>query len=328
MSLQANTEEVKNLLNERNVDILCISETWLLPHTPDTFVDVPNYTILYRRDSGRGGGVCIYAKQSLNFVVTDTNTPQQSGVKDLWLTVQRRKLPYIIICCMYRHPKAPSLSFDYIDNILHIMSIRRIPIFVLGDLNDDQEHVISHLEKQTSFTTYELTNANHPSSATLVDVIISNKSDIVHSSDVTPSLIADHYLISTTINISKTKSTPTLNTFRDLSHYDKDTFCLQLLSITDDLNKILNTDNVDVQVSTLTSVITKSLDTCAPMTAKMIRRPPAPWLTTEIREIIRARNEAQAILKADRLNVTLQNKYRDLNKHVKTLPYEGYQSSS
>ncbi len=37
---------------------------------------------------------------------------------------------------------------------------------------------------------------------------------------------------------------------------------------------------------------------------------------------MRARNEAQAILKADRLNITLHNKYKDLNKHVKTLLYK------
>ncbi len=246
--------------------------------------------------------MCIYSKQSLNSYVIDTNTPQQSGAKDLWLTIQRRKLPSLIISCIYRHPKTPSPSFDYIDDIPHNMCIRKKPIFILGDLNDELQsnnrlsrilknnHLSQLINKPTRIT---------PTSATLLDVIINNKPDIVLSSDVTPSFIADHGLITTTINISKTKSTPTLNTFRDFSHYDKDTFCLQLLSKTDYLNKILNTDN-----------------------AKMIRRPAAPWLTTKIREIMGARNDAQAIFKVDRLNVILQNKYTDLNKHVKTPLYK------
>ncbi len=36
-SLQANFDEVKFIVTERNIDILCVSETWLLPHTPDAY---------------------------------------------------------------------------------------------------------------------------------------------------------------------------------------------------------------------------------------------------------------------------------------------------
>lgn len=38
---------------------------------------------------------------------------------------------------MYRHPKALFASFDYIVKVLRNMSVRKHPIFVLGDLNDD-----------------------------------------------------------------------------------------------------------------------------------------------------------------------------------------------
>ncbi len=55
------------------------------------------------------------------------------------------------------------------------------------------------------------------------------------------------------------------------------------------------------------------------MVTKEIRRPPAPWITNEIREIMKARNEAQTILKNDRLNPTLQNHYKELKKRVKKL---------
>ncbi len=36
-SLQGNLEEIKQLMNERDVDILCVSETWLSPCTPLLF---------------------------------------------------------------------------------------------------------------------------------------------------------------------------------------------------------------------------------------------------------------------------------------------------
>ncbi len=44
-SLQASFDEVKFLVSERNIDILCVSETWLLPHTPNAYVNIPNYKI-------------------------------------------------------------------------------------------------------------------------------------------------------------------------------------------------------------------------------------------------------------------------------------------
>lgn len=31
------------LMKDRNIDILCISETWLLPNVPDNFAGIMNY---------------------------------------------------------------------------------------------------------------------------------------------------------------------------------------------------------------------------------------------------------------------------------------------
>lgn len=310
------------LINERNIDILCISETWLSSHTPDAYVNIPNYTI-YRCDNGRGSGVCIYVKQSLNSDIIVTNIPQQTGVEDIWIRVQCRKLPSVIIGCIYRHPKALSNSFDYIADVLQSMSMRKKPIFVLGDLNDDQlqnNNKLSRIIKNNKLSQLiDKPTRITPTSATTIDLIITNTPELALNSDVIPHCIADHDLITTTINISKPKCSPTLKTFRDLSKYDKDTFCLQLLNEANNLDKILNTDDVNEQVNILTSVITNSLDLCAPMVTKEIRRPPAPWMTNEIREAIKARNESQNILKANRLNPTLQNKYRELKKRAKQI---------
>ncbi len=69
-SLISNLDEVKLLILDRDTDVLCISETWLLPHTLNTFINLPNYTV-HSSDKGRGAGVCIYAKQCLNAVMID-----------------------------------------------------------------------------------------------------------------------------------------------------------------------------------------------------------------------------------------------------------------
>ena len=106
-------DEVKLLLNERDIDVLCVSETWLHSNTPDMYVNIPNYTI-YRCDNGRGAGVCIYVRNSLTSSIIKQEVPRQEGVEDVWVQVQCRKLPAIIIIgCVYRHPKALAASFVY-----------------------------------------------------------------------------------------------------------------------------------------------------------------------------------------------------------------------
>ena len=70
-SLQSNFDEIKLMTENRDIDILCVCETWLHSITPDAYVDIHNYNI-FRNDKGRGGGVCIYVKQSLNPKVIDT----------------------------------------------------------------------------------------------------------------------------------------------------------------------------------------------------------------------------------------------------------------
>ncbi len=50
-SLQSDFDEVIFLVHEQNIDILCVRETWLLLHTPDEYVNIPNYKT-FRCDDG------------------------------------------------------------------------------------------------------------------------------------------------------------------------------------------------------------------------------------------------------------------------------------
>ncbi len=105
-SLLANLLEVQLLLTEKNVDILCVSETWLILHTPNSYCHVPSYRV-FRCDKGRGGGTCVYIKDTLVTKVIDCDTDRPKGIEDIWVSGQHRKLPSIIVGSVYRHPKVP-----------------------------------------------------------------------------------------------------------------------------------------------------------------------------------------------------------------------------
>ena len=135
-SVQGHLEEIALLINERKIDILCVSETWLTPLVPDKYINIPNFNI-FKHDQKPGGGVCIYVRSDLKVTNIKLKVENETLVEDLWLQVQFKKLPSIIIGTIYRHPKALSNSFDYILSLLKEICMKNKPVFVFGDVNDD-----------------------------------------------------------------------------------------------------------------------------------------------------------------------------------------------
>lgn len=310
------------MVMERDIDILCISETWLLEEVNDSFLNISNFNI-FRCDYGRGGGVSIYVKDIFKVSKIDVNIPKNVSVKveDLWITLQCRKLPSIIVGVIYRHPHALNDAFDYISDIFKEMCLRNKPIFVLGDLNDDLLFPNAKLKKiikacKLSQIIDKPTRITE-TSATLLDVLITNNPNMIVDFDVLPHPIADHELITAKLNLRKPKRQPESKTFRSLINYDPTTLCNLILEETYTLNKINNTDDVNLQVEIITEVLNKSIDTCAPMVTKMIRRPPAPWMDVNIKSAIEERNIIQRQLKLNRNDMHLQSKYKSKKKLVK-----------
>lgn len=159
---------------------MCVSETWLSDVIPRDHIIIPNFTV-YRCDDGRSGGVCIYVNKQLKSNVIDLSFSKQLGVEDLWVSVQCRMLPTIIIGCIYRHPKAPASSFEYLQDVFRQLSVCKKGFYVLGGFNDDLFSVKNKLgviirnnkltqliDKPTRVTS---------TSATLLDLVITNRPD-------------------------------------------------------------------------------------------------------------------------------------------------------
>ena len=227
-SLLSHFDAIESLLYERDIDILCICETWLETSVDDKFIYIPNFNVV-RCDAGRGGGVCIYYRDTLKIKVLDTGIDNIENVEEIWVQVQSKKFPSFIIGCIYRHPKALAASFSLLSDVFKIMLLKKKPIFILGDFNDDCLNKSNHIskvcknlnlsqviEKPTRIT-------NH--SSTLLDLIITNNINMIIRSDVTPSPIADHEIISVLINIRKPKKEVEVRTYRTRKNYSPNIFC-------------------------------------------------------------------------------------------------------
>ena len=319
-SLLCNLDEIRLLVNERQPDILCVSETWLTKDVLDQHIALPDFNV-YRRDKSRGGGVCIYVRNICTVTVINVNIDRIEGIEDLWLTVQYRKLPSMTIGCMYRHPHANSLTFDYILDVFNYIHLRNKPFYVLGDFNcnilsknNKMEQVINNTKLSQLVNKPTRTTSL---SATLLDLIVTNTPSLVLHHDVIACPIADHDLLTLTLDIAKPKRLPITKTFRDMKNYSPELFCNLLLSESKSLDNIHTTDNVNTQVEIFNSVFLKCLDFCAPLVTKELKRPFTPWFNEELRTLIQQKNNALKAWKKDSSNVNLENFYKNLKCHVR-----------
>ncbi len=324
-SILSNREEILLLVKERDMDVLCISETWLCNDIPHDHINIPEYKV-FRCDKGRGGGVCIYVKDIFKVTPLEFDTVRPQGVEDVWVTVQSCKFPTIIVGCLYRHPKSLSQTYDYITDVIKSVSLKNKHFYILGDFNDNilsnnskMKQIIANSKlKQVIIKPTRIT----PTSATLLDLVITNKSESILHSDTIPCPVADHELVTVTVNLQKPKRSPIVKTFRDLTDYSPNTLCSLLSQHRRSLNQIFVTDDTNIQVNIFTEIFNKCINECAPLVTREVRRPFAPWIDEHLRALIRERNTTQKNLKNDRLNVVLQLKYKRLKGEVKKLLYK------
>ncbi len=162
--------------------------------------------------------MCVYVKDSLATNVITSNADRPNGVKNVWLSIHCRKLPFVTAGCVYRHPKASQDTFDYKNNTFRGMCLKNRCLYMLGDLDgdllaiDNKLSTIISMNKQHQIVDKPTRITSQ--SATLLDVVVTNKRNTVPHVDVTPNIIDNHDLITATIGISKPKLAATMRTFR------------------------------------------------------------------------------------------------------------------
>ena len=80
-------DEVKFLTNKLKLDVLCLTETWLTPLIVDSSISIDGYSIFRRdrADGRRGGGVCIFTKNSLSVNERTDLNDDDNTVENVWL---------------------------------------------------------------------------------------------------------------------------------------------------------------------------------------------------------------------------------------------------
>ena len=194
---------------DKDVDIICMSETWLHDNIDDDQIMLAGYQEPYRNDRPNrgGGGVCAYVTN--NIISNRLKNLEPPSIDLLWLEVPLSN-KRIIVGVGYRPPgqnreEVERFLDEFRTSLSNVIALGAESIVLVGDFNDrcttwDSNHVLSELKNDfydmlNAFDMVQLVNEiTHTVGDTesLLDLIITDSPGFVQSFALLPPLGSKH----------------------------------------------------------------------------------------------------------------------------------------
>ncbi|CAG4961356.1 unnamed protein product [Colias eurytheme] len=297
-SLGTGHEELLAAMEQHNVDVLGINETWLKEGEEGRAPKFTGYRLVHiPRPShvrGRGGGVGFYVRNSLNVKVL--KHPCCLNVEQMWITLNIR-CKKLVIGTAYR---PPWLNVDTFVNAIHesVASFSWADnTIVMGDFNINfaDKSTIGYRKLLEFLTMTSLTQIiNQPThftdhSETIIDLICTDinvqRISVNHIND-----LSHHAFVSCELYIAKDKCIPLKIQYRPIKDINMELFETAMSSINWDA--IIDHQDINNFVSNFNSIILSIYDCLAPIKHFLVKNQNYPWITYNIRLLMRRRNDA------------------------------------
>ena len=297
-SLPRHFDEFKILMNDNPFDVICLNETWLNSSWTDSELELNGYNFIRhdRNDSQRGGGTAIYySSKLLARQRTDLIHPD---IKATWLEILLPNRKKLLICSIYRPPNMIYNNFKVcFESILEKTSTEGTELLLFGDLNCDmlpRKLSADARDLRQLFNVYQVIQLiKSPTrvtsnSSTLIDLALATDVGKIVASGVLQCSISDHSLIYLVRRARKPRNTFRNIQFRNLKTYSAERFVADLHNASwEEIDTSLTVDDAwNVFKSLLNNIIEKH----APLQSKRARADSLPWLTSDIRTLMRQRN--------------------------------------
>ena len=159
-SLPKKMDQLKLIMFDSKIDVLTISETWLSPHLCNGTYELEGYTS-YRQDrrskakkGKRGGGLITYVNNKHASLSESLDGLNISGehIEAQWVLIHRPHCKNVIMCNVYRPPNGNlQVAVSYLDECLKFINLRKIDVFVIGDMNVSYQTKSSQNNKKLLF---------------------------------------------------------------------------------------------------------------------------------------------------------------------------------
>ena len=332
--LRSKVGDVRDTITKEKLDILCITETMLRPAVADGELGIEGYFFVRQDRNSHGGGVAVYFRDSfpisrvqLRFDPENSDIVQNDTPEALFIELpgsQKRT----ILGCVYRPPSAPVASWsrlsDLVDSVIstHVSEKTELQLVLTGDFNVDvldEEH--PHFRHYQYFlASFNLLNYVHQptrygqTKRSCLDLLLTDEASLVHSCTPVPSIMeTDHELVIADLLIAQPPSPPPVQPpYRNIKNINVSLFCNDLEN--QNLAKFPNGKNVDSMWLEWIEKFNQVLDRHAPLRSpqgsrrKVQRRTrcDCPWMTPELRLLIRQKLKAHRQLSKDPSNSSLR----------------------
>lgn len=319
-SLNTGFDVLRNHMHNMDYDIMCLSETWLNSTLSSALYYITDYVLIRCDRPTRGGGVAMYIKSSLKFDII--NSPfVYADTEVLWVRLKIMNKVFII-GVVYKPPRANSLEFShFLEDSLSHFTVESDYVICTGDFNVDMLNLDNTISRAITNTLDALNLKqiiNEPTryagmSAKLLDVMIT-QDDIVESSGVTNLFDNfDHCLIHCTLKLNKPAQISSQVTYRDFKYFNYDSFLADYNSI--DWSQLIQIDSIDDKTSFLVNNIVNLFDLHAPFKTIKIYKKNMPWITDNIKLMMKLRNSAFSRYKRNRSEANW-NYYKQLRNYT------------
>ncbi len=282
------------LLHDNNVDVLCVSETWLTNNIDDSEVMINGYN-LCRLDRSNGkmrGGVMCYIKENLCF--KQNVDIHDDEVESIFVEINLPNTKPVAVGTIYRPPDSTVDYIDKLDELFQKCNIIYDDVYILGDFNLDihkkyECKKVSNLSKNSQMcqliTDYTRVTEN---SKTTIDLIFVSRPELIISSGVHSLGLSDHSLIYVVRKHKQIKLPPRTVRSRNFKNFDESQFVNTIKSI--DWNQVNCIDNVDDALCKWQSLFNEACDKNAPFKTKRIKGHLPEWVDNDFLALCKDRD--------------------------------------
>ena len=295
------TEFISDIIEESNIDILCITETWLHEFGDEPILSqlTPHgYDIKSSPRLGRrGGGIAFVYRNEISIATPPNDHKTFESFEIAYFTFLASSYK-TLIACIYRPPRSKSnkiTSANFIAELQELFSYiasKSAHFIITGDFN---VHFDSNASTETRnikdlLSEYDLTQMvtvpTHRSNHILDWVVAPSGNSNIQGINVIDKTISDHFLVLIEMNLQKQKKRLKTVCTRDMRHLNTDDFKRDL--------RIAMPPIYSTSIDNVNTALEATLDIHAPRTTRRIsHRQPAPWFSISIKEARQTRRRAE-----------------------------------
>ena len=294
-SLLKHIDEIRHVLLSAFFDIFAINESKIDELIPDNEISIPGYNLIRKDRNRAGGGVVLYIRDNISFSNREDLVP--SRLEMVYAEINRPHSKSFLVCTWYRPPNSDMNLFNECKIFFQRCDTESRELILVGDLNCDVSKVsLDPHTRQLSFlcSLYQIdqlidtTTRVTDTSATMIDLVLTNVKENIHASGVIHLATSDHSLIYAVRKFMLPKTNLGVREIRDYKHFDTELFVEDLSRMP--WSAIQQFNNPNTCWNVWKSFITETLNRHAPIRYKRTRRNSVPWITPRIKDLMRNRD--------------------------------------